>query len=127
SETPSLDEAAEETMRPKTLTILMLRTVAAAVALVLLIGRVSMSQSQSGPTGDVPPLGLNWTGEQITGAVGAVRAGRKLTPPQWPNGSRVAVAITFDVDNELLSRNSPLPAPLSQGEFGATTALPRIL
>ena len=86
-----------------------------------------MPQSQSVPTGGVQPLGLDWTAEQITSAVGAVRAGKKLTPPQWPNGGRVAVAITFDVDNELLSRNSPLPAPLSQGEYGATTALPRIL
>jgi peptidoglycan/xylan/chitin deacetylase (PgdA/CDA1 family) len=39
----------------------------------------------------------------------------------------VAVAISFDIDNELLSRNNPLPVPLSQGEYGATTALPRIL
>jgi peptidoglycan-N-acetylglucosamine deacetylase len=95
--------------------------------IVLLNGRVSMPQSQSVPTGGVQPLGLDWTAEQITSAVGAVRAGKKLTPSQWPNGGRVAVAITFDVDNELLSRNSPLPAPLSQGEYGATTALPRIL
>jgi peptidoglycan/xylan/chitin deacetylase (PgdA/CDA1 family) len=37
------------------------------------------------------------------------------------------VAISFDIDNELLSRTNPLPVPLSQGEYGATTALPRIL
>lgn len=59
--------------------------------------------------------------------VGAVRAGRRLTPPSWPGGGRVAVALSFDVDNELLSRNSPLPVPLSQGQYGATTGLPRIL
>ncbi|MGE0126050.1 MAG: polysaccharide deacetylase [Vicinamibacterales bacterium] len=39
----------------------------------------------------------------------------------------MAVALSFDVDNELLSRNNPLPVPLSQGQYGATTGLPRIL
>src|SRR5438552_3424994 len=75
----------------------------------------------------VAPIGLDATEDQIKQAVGAVRAGRKLTPKAWPGGARVAVAISFDIDNELLSRTSPLPVPLSQGEYGATTALPRIL
>jgi peptidoglycan/xylan/chitin deacetylase (PgdA/CDA1 family) len=63
----------------------------------------------------------------IREAANRVRAGRVLTPKSWPGGARVAVALTFDIDNELLARNSPLPVPLSQGEYGATTALPRIL
>jgi peptidoglycan/xylan/chitin deacetylase (PgdA/CDA1 family) len=37
------------------------------------------------------------------------------------------VGLSFDIDNELLARTNPLPVPLSQGEYGATTALPRIL
>ena len=53
--------------------------------------------------------------------------GKKLTPKVWPNGARVAVCLTFDVDNELLQRANPLPVPLSVGEYGATTGLPRIL
>jgi peptidoglycan/xylan/chitin deacetylase (PgdA/CDA1 family) len=60
-------------------------------------------------------------------AANRVRAGRRLTPKSWPGGARVAVALSFDIDNELLARNNPLPVPLSQGEYGATTALPRIL
>ena len=56
-----------------------------------------------------------------------VRAGRKLTPKSWPNGARVAVGLSFDVDNESLFTARPLPVPLSQGEYGATTGLPRIL
>ena len=75
----------------------------------------------------VEPIGLDASEDQIKRVVGAVRAGRKLTPKSWPNGARVAVAISFNIDNELLSRTSPLPVPLSQGEYGATTALPRIL
>jgi peptidoglycan/xylan/chitin deacetylase (PgdA/CDA1 family) len=39
----------------------------------------------------------------------------------------VAVCLSFDVDNELLWRRTPLPVPLSQGEYGATTGLPRVL
>jgi peptidoglycan/xylan/chitin deacetylase (PgdA/CDA1 family) len=88
--------------------------------------------SEQPPAGQAPrpaaePIGLDATEEQILRTVGAVRAGRKLTPRPWPNGARVAVALTFDVDNELLSRNNPLPVPLSQGQYGATTALPRVL
>ena len=75
----------------------------------------------------VEPIGLDAPEDQIKRTVGAVRAGRKLTPKAWPNGARVAVAISFDIDNELLSRTAPLPVPLSQGEYGATTGLPRIL
>ena len=86
---------------------------------------VARQQPQQAPS--VPPLGVDWTPEQIQKAVGAVRAGRKLTPKSWPNGARVAVNIGFDVDNELLARSTPLPAPLSQGEYGAVEALPRLL
>ncbi len=73
------------------------------------------------------PIGVTASLDEVRRVVGAVRAGRRLTPRPWPNGARVAVALSFDVDNELLSRNSPLPVPLSQGEYGATTGLPRIL
>jgi peptidoglycan-N-acetylglucosamine deacetylase len=59
--------------------------------------------------------------------VSQARFGRKLTPKAWPNGARVAVCLSFDVDNELLQRENPLPVPLSVGEYGATTSLPRIL
>ena len=48
--------------------------------------------------------------------------------PHTHNGSRPnGNGVTFDVDNELLQRANPLPVPLSVGEYGATTGLPRIL
>src|SRR5215475_2045189 len=75
----------------------------------------------------VNPLPLYATPEQMKQAVAGVRAGRRLTPKSWPNGSRVAVSLNFDVDNETLWRQTPLPVPLSAGEYGATTGLPRIL
>lgn len=59
----------------------------------------------------------------------AARVGRKLTPHIWPGNARVAVCISFDVDNEsyLLARGETSPTTLSAADFGAETGLPRIL
>jgi peptidoglycan-N-acetylglucosamine deacetylase len=73
------------------------------------------------------PITVDSTEEQIKQSMSEARLGRKLTPKTWPNGARVAVCLSFDVDNELLQRENPLPVPLSVGEYGATTSLPRIL
>ena len=73
------------------------------------------------------PITTDSTEDQIHRTVGNARMGRKLTPKIWPNGARVGVCLTFDVDNELLQRANPMPVPLSVGEYGATTAIPRIL
>src|SRR5262249_28293531 len=83
--------------------------------------------SRQQPASGVTPITVDSTEEQIRQAVGTARMGRKLTPKAWPNGARVAVCLTFDVDNELLQRANPLPVPLSVGEYGATTSVPRIL
>jgi peptidoglycan-N-acetylglucosamine deacetylase len=82
-------------------------------------------QDQSTPA--FPPIPIDANEEQVRQAVSLVRAGQKLTPKAWPNGARVAVCLSFDVDNELLWRRTPLPVPLSQGEYGATSGLPRVL
>jgi hypothetical protein len=49
-----------------------------------------------------------------------VSAGRRLKPRSWPNNSRVAVAMSFDVDNATLalSRGDLRAADLSRGEYG---------
>src|SRR5437762_5868794 len=83
--------------------------------------------SRQPPAAAVNPITVDSTEEQIRQAVGTARVGRKLTPRTWPNGARMAVCLTFDVDNELLQRANPLPVPLSVGEYGATTSIPRIL
>jgi peptidoglycan-N-acetylglucosamine deacetylase len=79
--------------------------------------------------GPAPQVGTKWTDAQIREAVAGVRAGRKLTPKQWPNGAKVAVCLSFDVDNETwdLSRGATAPVSLSAGEFGAKSGLPRVL
>jgi peptidoglycan-N-acetylglucosamine deacetylase len=73
--------------------------------------------------------GTRWTEEQLKEAVAAVRVGRILTPKTWPDQARVAVCLSFDVDNEsyLLARGEKSPTTLSAADFGAQTGLPRIL
>ena len=70
-----------------------------------------------------------WTDEQIEAAVNKVRAGRDLSPASWPGGARVAVMLSFDVDNETiwLRNNDTNVGGLSQGEYGSRVALGRIL
>src|SRR5438105_729552 len=76
----------------------------------------------------VPRIAAGATAEQIKQAADVVRAGRALTPKTWKNGARVAVCLTFDVDNEFhFALGNAGPGALSVGEYGATTALPRIL
>jgi peptidoglycan/xylan/chitin deacetylase (PgdA/CDA1 family) len=70
-----------------------------------------------------------WSLERIKQAVNKIRAGRDLTPKEWPGGARVAVGLSFDFDAETnaLRDNHLSPGILSQGEYAARTALPRIL
>ncbi len=78
-----------------------------------------------------PPEPASWTWPEARwrDAVHAVRAGRRLLPESWPDGARVAVALSFDFDNETLSlRNRDTsPSRLSSGEYGSRPALPRVL
>src|ERR1700751_2612592 len=95
--------------------------------LVLKVVSVHSGRGHQPSTPAVTPIPIDATEEQVKQAVSLVRAGEKLTPKAWPNGARVAVCLSFDVDNELLQRANPLPVPLSVGEYGATTSVPRIL
>ncbi len=73
--------------------------------------------------------GTRWTEDQLRRAVAPARVGRKLTPKAWPGNARVAVCLSFDVDNEsyLLARGETSPTTLSAADFGAESGLPRIL
>jgi peptidoglycan/xylan/chitin deacetylase (PgdA/CDA1 family) len=73
--------------------------------------------------------GAKWTDEQLRRAVAPARVGRTLTPRTWPNNSRVAVCLSFDVDNEsyLLAQGETSATTLSAADFGAETGLARIL
>jgi peptidoglycan-N-acetylglucosamine deacetylase len=72
----------------------------------------------------------SWQWDEATwrAHVGHVRAGRSLLPG-WPDGARVAVALSFDSDHETipLRDGETGPGKLSQGEYGSRVAAPRIL
>jgi peptidoglycan/xylan/chitin deacetylase (PgdA/CDA1 family) len=75
-----------------------------------------------------PPV-WKWEYPQIVATVNKVRAGRDLTPKSWPNGARMAVALSFDMDSEtgFLRSGNFSPQPLSRGEYGPRVGVPRIL
>lgn len=95
----------------------------------LVVSGCQPSQSAGAPA-DEPRPGWEWTDEEVMETVQAVRAGRSLQPDQWPDGARVAVMLSFDVDNETvtgLRYGDATVGSLSQGQYGARVALPRIV
>jgi len=96
---------------------------------ILIVSALASGQPPAPPTAPAgaPAITVDSTEQQIKNAVSAVRSGRKLTPKKWPNGARAVVCISVDIDNESLERANPLPVPLSNAEYGATTGVPRIL
>ena len=74
--------------------------------------------------------GIRLDNDQIEAIANRVRAGRNLQPDTWPNGARVAVLLSFDVDNDTISiaRNeNPSIGAMSQGEYGARVGLRRVV
>jgi len=95
-------------------------------SLILAVCGASVALAQDGSTQDP----WDWSDEFVRSAVNQVRAGRDLNPPSWPGGARVAVLLSFDVDNETtqgLRTGTVSIGPLSQGQYGARVALPRVL
>lgn len=90
--------------------------------LIVAFSCLALAQQQRQP-------GATWTEQQLRDAVAPARAGKRLTPREWPNGARVAVCLSFDVDNEsyLLAAGQTSPTTLSAADFGAQSGLPRIL
>jgi len=76
------------------------------------------------------PDGEPWQWPEATWQriVGRGRAGRSLRPKSWPDGARCAVAISFDADHETipLRDGDESPMRISQGQYGARSATPRI-
>jgi peptidoglycan/xylan/chitin deacetylase (PgdA/CDA1 family) len=98
---------------------------AAGTAMALTLLCLAFAQSEK--KAEEPPW--RWSLDKVRAAVGKVRAGHDLTPKAWPNGSRVAVALGFDFDAETnaLRDGDISPGVLSQGEYAARAAIPRIL
>jgi peptidoglycan/xylan/chitin deacetylase (PgdA/CDA1 family) len=85
--------------------------------------------SRSAPAQEPEIPSWKWTEDQWRGAVERVRAGKSLRPRVWPEGARVAVALSFDFDNETpsLRDNQTSPSLMSNGQYGARAGLPRVL
>ncbi len=74
--------------------------------------------------------GVRLNTDEIEAIANRVRAGRNLQPERWPNGARVAVLLSFDVDNDtiLLARSAnPSIGAMSQGEYGGRVGLERVV
>ena len=87
-----------------------------------------LAQAQPVPQTTAKP-GWKWTMDSVTTVVNAVRAGRSLQPTSWPNGARVAVLLSLDVDNETIAirYGEPTVGSLAQMQYGARVGLPRIV
>jgi peptidoglycan/xylan/chitin deacetylase (PgdA/CDA1 family) len=72
--------------------------------------------------------GRKWTEAQLREASNHVRSGRSLNPKVWPNGARVAVALTFNINNSAnqLARGDTAVVAMTGGEFGAAQGLARV-
>jgi peptidoglycan/xylan/chitin deacetylase (PgdA/CDA1 family) len=93
------------------------------MALILLIAPVFAQQSGN------PLPGTRLSIDELRKQMFHVSAGRRLKPAAWPNGARVAVGLSFDVDNATatLSQGVLDYEVISRGEYGAVDGLPRIL
>ena len=101
------------------------------VVVLLLVAVVACAQpTPLAPAAERPdPLpGTKLTVEQLKGQMFHVSAGKRLKPA-WPNGARIAVGLSFDVDNATatLSTGNLDYEVLSRGEYGAIDGLPRLL
>jgi peptidoglycan/xylan/chitin deacetylase (PgdA/CDA1 family) len=93
-----------------------------------LIPSLLVAQAHPVPQTSAKP-GWQWTYDSALTVVNSVRAGRSLKPATWPNGAKVAVLLSFDVDNETIALRygEPTVGQLSQMQYGARVGLQRIV
>jgi peptidoglycan/xylan/chitin deacetylase (PgdA/CDA1 family) len=113
-----------------TRSVALLAGAAAIVGASLLIGCTpSTTTAQTRPAAANAWPGISLSLDDLKAQYQHYYAGRRLKPKKWPNGARVAVALSFDIDNSspLLARGTPGSEPMSRGQYGAIDGLPRIL
>lgn len=103
-------------------------TLALALALLAALAYQSMGVTAQAPAPNTQP-GTRLSLDELKKQMFRVSVGRRIHPAAWPNGARMAVALSFDVDNATTSlRSGDLGSePLTKGEYGAVDGLPRIL
>ena len=92
----------------------------------MLIAALAAAAQSPAPTA-MP--GLHLSVEELRAQYTHFGVGRRLKPKAWPNGAKVAVALSFDIDNATvpLSRGMLGSEDVSRGMYGAVDGLPRIL
>jgi peptidoglycan/xylan/chitin deacetylase (PgdA/CDA1 family) len=108
----------------------MIRTI---LAVALAVALTACAQSPETPAAAQEPRtdplpGTRLSVDQLKAQMFHVSAGRRLKGP-WPNGAKIAVGLSFDVDNATatLSTGNLDYEILSRGEYGAIDGLPRLL
>ena len=98
------------------------------IAMLAAIPSLLVAQAQPVPVTTAKP-GWKWTMDSVRTVVNAVRAGRTLLPTTWPGGARVAVLLSFDVDNETVALRfgEPTVGSLASAQYGARQGLGRIV
>jgi peptidoglycan/xylan/chitin deacetylase (PgdA/CDA1 family) len=98
------------------------------VLLTALLPSLVLAQAQPVPQTNAKP-GWQWTMDSVTTVVNTVRAGRNLLTAPWPNGARVAVLLSFDVDNETVALRfgDANAGSLSMGQYGSRQGLRRVV
>jgi peptidoglycan/xylan/chitin deacetylase (PgdA/CDA1 family) len=101
----------------------------ALIAAAALILTSALDAGQPPPPRPDNQPGRKLSEAQLREAASHVRAGRSLNPRSWPNGARVAVALTFNVNNSAnqLARGDTAVVAMTGGEFGAAQGLARVL
>ena len=102
--------------------MLRMRSATAIIVLLSASGALVFAQAR-------PQPGVKLSLDQLKSEMFHVSAGRRLKPKSWPNGARVAVGLSFDVDNASasLATGDLISESISRGEYGAVDGLPRIL
>src|ERR1039458_8306244 len=103
--------------------------VLALLSLGLLAGCTPSTNAPRPAPAESASLGLILGLDQLKNRYQHMYVGKRLRPKKWPNGARVAVALSFDIDNSTvpLSRGTPGSEPMTTGQYSAFDGLPRIL
>ncbi len=103
------------------------------LAVALVVALTSCAQSPETPAAAQearpdPLPGTKLSVDQLKAQMFHVSAGKRLKGA-WPNGAKIAVGLSFDVDNATatLSTGNLDYEILSRGEYGAVDGLPRLL
>ncbi len=107
----------------------MMRRMFLAVSILIAAAACTQPPAPTAPEARPDPLpGTKLSVDQLKSQMFHVSAGKRLKGA-WPNGARVAVGLSFDVDNATatLSTGNLDYEILSRGEYGAVDGLPRLL